>query len=162
MTEFGPIHQNANTAGRWTANKHLPVVSDGRANRSGHGRQTDRIVAGPQDAAWRANGFLNDENPLNHAIYSPPSGWLQYRATGPGDARSGGGAWLVSPGPTHHNQIAPPKGHGAGNHARPQGPRHTSGRNASGLLPTLGTTAELPKRENSEGFSRRLCAEIGG
>ena len=112
----------------------------------------------------RATGLFRKSSPHPRAIFSPLRwGGLWDRATGPGDARSGGGAWQASPGPTHNTtayglrkgNVLPWKDQAA----RP--PRLRRGRKAQDRARAAGTTAGLPKRNRSEDL-QPPSAEDGG
>lgn len=144
MPEFGACRQGRQEPFAGDYRIRLPgVISDERPFRSGHGRQNDNIGAGEQDAT----PAIEWSGPQ-----SPHWGGLRDRATGPGDAEAGGGAWQTSPGPNpNYNQIAPPTRARRGE--TPPG-RKAPGRfvraQSSGSAPHEGTAAELPKRHQSE------------
>ena len=102
MAEFGatPPHRLEPVAGGWSI-EYPRVVSAEESHRSGQGGRDNRIDAGAHEAPlarelstprWGANHLCD--------LQSFHGEGLRDRATGPGDARSGGGAWLASSGPS--------------------------------------------------------------
>ena len=102
MPEFSPIpsHRYEPVAGGCSI-RHPRVVSAEEPHRSGQGRPADPIDVREQDADLaRETGTPSRRPTFSCDPQSSLKEGMRDRATGPGDARSGGGAWLASSGPS--------------------------------------------------------------